>query len=122
MASKLGEELRRIRTIKAISLRKIEEATGVSNAYLSQLENGKAENPSPHILYKLSTFLEIPYDSLMEAAGYYTKPLVTTRGAPKRRVTAIQAALMSASLSDEEEKEVADFIGYIRSRPRSRNK
>lgn len=121
MASKLGEELRRIRTIKAISLRKIEEAIGVSNAYLSQLENGKAENPSPHILHKLATFLEIPYDSLMEAAGYYTKPLVTTRGAPKR-VTAIQAALMSARLSDEEEKEVADFIGYLRSRPRSRSK
>jgi transcriptional regulator with XRE-family HTH domain len=115
MSDKLAETLRNVRGIKGAKLRDVEKATGISNAYLSQLETGKAENPSPHVLYKLAQYYGVPYKSLMEAAGYLVdeKP-----GAKKQRPGAIQAALMSAELTADEEAKVAEFIKFLRSQRR----
>lgn len=113
-ASTLAEELRRIRGIKNISLREVEKATKISNAYLSQLESGNATNPSPHILYKLAQFYGVPYETLMKAAGYLKKDkeVKNNMSIP----VSIQAALMTANLTDDESREVADFIKFVRSR------
>jgi len=54
-------------------LREVEEASGVSNAYLSQLETGKISKPSPHILHKLAAVYGVPYEVLMEKAGYISR-------------------------------------------------
>ncbi len=116
MGETLAETLRLARKLKALSLREVEQKTEISNAYLSQLETGKAENPSPHVLHKLAEVYEIPYSSLMEAAGYLTKPSPSS-DRPKRP-SAIQAALLSARLSSEEEKKVAEFIEFLRSQRR----
>ena len=112
MSQKLAEELRQLRALKGARLRDVEDATEISNAYLSQLENGKAENPSPHWLHKLAEFYDVPYESLMEAAGY----LKPTRKKGRKSVSAVGAALMNANLglTKEEEKAVVDFIGYLR--------
>jgi transcriptional regulator with XRE-family HTH domain len=110
--SKLAEELRRIRGIRGISLRKIEDTTKISNAYLSQLETGKAENPSPAVLYKLANVLAVPYESLMEAAGYLTPP--EPRKSSPKRLSGIEAALLSADLTPEEQKQVAAFVSFLR--------
>ena len=55
-----------------LSLRQVEEATGkaVSNAYLSQLANGKIQKPSPNVLHSLSGVYGVPYEALMEKAGW----------------------------------------------------
>ena len=119
MSDNLGEELRKIRHIRGVSLRKVEEETKISNAYLSQLENGIAENPSPHILHKLADYYGVPYESLMDTAGYLQPPSKTKH---QKRPSAIQAALLSADLDEREQKEVAAFIGFLRSRPRSGKK
>jgi HTH-type transcriptional regulator, competence development regulator len=42
----LGELLSTCRELKRLSLRNVEKKTGISNAYISQLETGKAKNPS----------------------------------------------------------------------------
>ena len=42
MANKLADKLAQIRKLKGVSLRQVEAATDISNAYLSQLENGSA--------------------------------------------------------------------------------
>jgi transcriptional regulator with XRE-family HTH domain len=47
--SRLAEELKTIRIMRKLSLRVVEKKTGISNAYLSQLERGEAENPAPDI-------------------------------------------------------------------------
>jgi transcriptional regulator with XRE-family HTH domain len=118
MPNELAEELRRVRGIRNVSLRDVEKATDISNAYLSQLERGTAKNPSPHILYKLSSYYKIPYESLMEVAGYMQNKSTTS----KKRPSAIQAALMSADLDDEETARVADFIEFIRTQRRKGSK
>jgi transcriptional regulator with XRE-family HTH domain len=111
MSTVLGEELRRLRLEKGVSLREVEKATEVSNAYLSQLENGKTEQPSPRVLHKLAEYYGVPYNRLMEVAGY----LQPSENARANKVGSIQAALMSDDLTDEEEKTVAHFIQFLRS-------
>lgn len=70
MPEMLGFELRKARIAAGLKLRGVESATGVSNAYLSQLETGKAENPSPAVLRKLATLYKVRYETLLAAAGY----------------------------------------------------
>jgi transcriptional regulator with XRE-family HTH domain len=110
----LAEQLRRIRIVKDVSLREVEKVTGISNAYLSQLESGNATNPSPHILHKLAEFYGVPYTSLMKTAGYLEETQEAENGSPA--LTSIQAVLMAAKLTDEETAMVADYIEYLRSR------
>ena len=106
---RIGEELRRIRGIKGLTLRQVEELTGISNAYLSQLETGGAANPSPRILYKLSEVYDVPYDALMTSAGHLE------RQPDSRRVpSAVNAALMGEDLTEEEQTRVTDFIEFLR--------
>lgn len=54
--SEIGERLRRLRFDRRVKLRQVESATGVSNAYLSQLESGKVANPSLVVLGKLADY------------------------------------------------------------------
>lgn len=46
-------ELRQIRKQRGLTLRQVEEITGISNAYLSQLETGKIKKPSHHVVQTL---------------------------------------------------------------------
>ena len=66
----LGELLAKARVIKDVSLRDVESETGISNAYISQLESGSVTEPSPHKLLELAKYYELDYSTLMEAAGY----------------------------------------------------
>ena len=52
----LGQYLASIRTDRKLTLRQVEEATNkeVSNAYLSQIENDKIQQPSPNVLHALA--------------------------------------------------------------------
>lgn len=52
-----GEQIKRLRAEKKLTLKQVEDATGISNAYLSQLETGKIKKPSHDTVIKLITFL-----------------------------------------------------------------
>lgn len=66
----IGDYIKDVRIRKGLTSRKLAEKSGVSQPYISQLENGKNNNPSPEILKKLSETLDISYTKLMEMAGY----------------------------------------------------
>lgn len=66
----IGAYLRRVRKAKGFTLREAAKRSGVSHPYLSQLENGKNDKPSPEILRKLSSTLDVSYLELMTKAGY----------------------------------------------------
>ncbi|GEN30278.1 hypothetical protein CQU01_05160 [Cerasibacillus quisquiliarum] len=53
-----------------MTIRQLELYSGVSNSYLSQMENGKRGIPSPEIIKKLSNGLNVDYNELMKRAGY----------------------------------------------------
>src|SRR5512134_2484030 len=83
----LGTLLADLRTAKGLSLREVEEGTGkaVSNAYLSQLENGRIRKPSPNVLHALAGVYAVPYETLMEKAGYLP-PSEGKAGGRRRRL------------------------------------
>ncbi len=51
--------IKNIRKNKGISLRKLHEMTGISRAYLFDLENNKKFNPTMFILEKIAEELEV---------------------------------------------------------------
>lgn len=97
-------------------MRAVEEATGISNAYLSQLETGKITKPSPKFLYKLSAFYEVPYEDLMKYADYIAEDRAGDEN-KRRRLSAAALATM-ADLTPEEEEELMKYAEYLRSRRR----
>jgi transcriptional regulator with XRE-family HTH domain len=101
-----------LRRAKGLSLRDVEGATGkaVSNAYLSQLENGKIQKPSPNVLHSLSGVYAVPYETLMEKAGYL---LPSEAGGGRRRRL---AAFAIDDLTAEEEEELLKYLAFLRSR------
>lgn len=67
------EQLRDMRKMKGFTIRELADRSGVSAAYISQLENGNRGVPSPDVLMKLSEGLNMPYTELMQIAGYLEK-------------------------------------------------
>ena len=110
--NELGSLLADLRRAKGLSLREVEEATGkaVSNAYLSQLENGKIKKPSPNVLHSLAEVYVVPYESLMEKAGYL---LASEDGGRRRKRLAVFAI---DDLTAEEEEELLKYLAFLRSR------
>jgi transcriptional regulator with XRE-family HTH domain len=106
----LGPYLASIRASKKMTLREVEEATGreVSNAYLSQLENGKINKPSPHILHSLAEVYGVDYSVLMERAGYIVKPSANQ----ERHGTVPTFAI--ENLSQEEEMALLAYLKIYR--------
>jgi transcriptional regulator with XRE-family HTH domain len=122
-AEALGLYLKSARTALAMSLRDVEDATDkqVSNAYLSQLENGKIAKPSPHILHALSGTYHIAYEKLMERAGYLpAAPVAASRAATKHGKI---AACSIEHLTPTEEKALRNYLDFWRqNNPREKTK
>ena len=110
----LGAYLRALRESMRMKLREVEEASGVSNAYLSQLETGKIGKPSPHILHKLASVYNVPYEMLMDRAGY----LDGTDGRRGEDEPAVRGSRIPASalrdLTTDEEEAVLKYIDFLR--------
>lgn len=49
----VAHRLRLLRTSKGYTLREVEERAGISNAYISKLEQGEADNPTVRVLMAL---------------------------------------------------------------------
>ena len=62
----VGELLAVCREVKGLTLREVEEATGISNAFLSQLENGKVSDMSFRRAVILCDFYRIPVERLAQ--------------------------------------------------------
>ncbi|HEY8121261.1 MAG TPA: helix-turn-helix transcriptional regulator [Myxococcota bacterium] len=112
----LGTLLADLRAAKGLSLRGVEEATSraVSNAYLSQLEKGKIQQPSPSILREIAAVYAVPYEVLMDKAGYLLPSTTATSARPRNRL----AAFAIADLTAEEEEDLLKYLAFIRSRKR----
>ncbi len=69
----VGENLKRIRKTKKMTLKQLEEITGITNSYISAIENGRKKNPSTEILEKLAKALNV------NVVDFYDKPVLTDR-------------------------------------------
>lgn len=109
--STLGKYLKSLRIANTLSLRAVERKTGISNAMLSQLESGKVKQPSPIFLHKLAELYEIPYETLMEKAGYpIPRPVKSSAHKIKEPFHRL------GKLTAEEEDDLLEYLIFIRSR------
>ena len=69
--------LKSLRDKQRMSLRDAERVSGVSNAYISQLENGSKPPPHPDILKKLAKAYNVTIRELYLRAGFMDEPEVT---------------------------------------------
>ena len=74
--SNFGHFLKSLRDRQRMSLRDVEKACGVSNAYIAQLEKGDRPAPSPDILKKLARAYNVTVRELLLRAGYLDEPEV----------------------------------------------
>jgi len=95
-ANEFGSFIRKLRKEREMTIRQLELYSGVSNSYLSQLENGKRGIPSPDIIKKISKGLKVDYNDLMIKAGYMEEKQITDK----------DIGLMSDEEIDEEIKEI----------------
>lgn len=65
-----GENLRKLRKEKGLTVRKLSELSGVAHSYLSQVETGKRGVPKVETLEKIAVGLNIPSIDLLVQAGY----------------------------------------------------
>ncbi|RJG55384.1 XRE family transcriptional regulator [Sphingobium terrigena] len=113
----LGIYLKSLRSGTGLTLREVEDATGkdVSNAYLSQLENGHIAKPSPNVLHSLASVYKVPYAKLMERAGYISPNARSSNAAKHGRA----ATFSIENLTLDEEKELLQYLSFVRQKAKS---
>lgn len=110
--AEFGNFFKQIRESKGLTLRDVERETGVSNAYLSQLESEKIKQPSPTTLHKLAEFYKVSYSEMMTKVGY---PSPTVGGTTNVLEKKIAYGKLGKITSDEEE-ELVEYLKLIRKR------
>lgn len=61
----IGENLKRLRSDRRLSLSQLAEACDVSKVVLSQIERGEA-NPTVNTIWKIAAGLKVPYTELLD--------------------------------------------------------
>lgn len=112
---KIQDLLAEARRLKGVSLRAVERATGISNAYLSQLETGAVAEPSPKKLHALAEYYGMSYGALMNACGYFT-PSAEDRSSSVNTLT-----FLGEKLTAPESAAVAAFLHEMRKRARKKS-
>lgn len=113
MAEKLGEVLRAAREKRGLSLRKVEAATGIRNAHLSQIENGTITRPEMAMLWELAALYDLDYGDLLGLAGYDRGDGPSSGRARQRMTVALRAM---EGLSPREQTDVLDYMRQLKTR------
>lgn len=79
MASDFGSYLRSRRESLGLSRQRVADRSGLSYAYIAQLESGVKSRPSPGALEQLAAGLELPVEQLAQVAPIGTSDPSTAR-------------------------------------------
>jgi transcriptional regulator with XRE-family HTH domain len=112
---KLGHRVRFYRTGKGWSISRLAEQSGVSKAYISDLENGAAGNPNVQYVYSIASALDVTLNDLLEDATPRTR--VKPRKSPEDLPPGLEELKRAEHLTDEEVHELAQ-ISFRGNRPK----
>ncbi|MNB86514.1 HTH-type transcriptional repressor RghR [compost metagenome] len=70
MGQDFGVYLKKLREAHGLTLNQFASRTGISGSQISRMENGIRGVPKPATLRKIADALGMPYEQLMEQAGY----------------------------------------------------
>jgi transcriptional regulator with XRE-family HTH domain len=114
-----GAYLKAVREAAGLTLRQVEEQTDrvVKNAYLSQIESGVINRPSPGILYELAQVYGVSYRELLVRAGHRV-PDADVK--PDRQALAGLPLRAFAQLDDEDRQALIEYAAFLRQRKKGR--
>ncbi len=82
----LGKKIKELRDELGMSQAQLSAQGGLSQGYLSQMENDEVQNPSAAVIFRLASALHVDPRVLMQAAGY-NQPANGTAGAAEYHVS-----------------------------------
>lgn len=136
----LGDNIRKARKSKKLSINKLSGLTGISLGYLSDLENNKAKNPTMDKLKAIADILDVPVSnflsteekleiasSSMNKIAEIAKKGLNYKSYPsdqdlikesdsEYRVNSIFSKFENEVFTKEEEVEIINYIKYILSK------
>ncbi|WP_166655005.1 helix-turn-helix transcriptional regulator [Mycobacterium sp. BK086] len=118
----LGAYLRQIRGLLNMTLRDVEAATdkSVSNGYLSQIESGSVEKPSPSVLYHLANVYDIDYADLMTRAGHRIPKSASEVTVAPQTVAGVPLRALQ-ELDEQDQELLRDYLEFLKSRKKNRS-
>lgn len=63
----MKNKIKILRKKKKLTQKGLAQKTGLSQAYINELENGKKTNPTYEVLQKIAQALEVPISDILEA-------------------------------------------------------
>lgn len=103
---KLAKIIIELRKKKGYSQRKLAMISGVSNSTISRIESATSD-ADPETLKKLAPYLEIPYETLMQAAGYIDIDVNENSVNDNKEISKVDKFLLK--LKEEMQKQGLDF-------------
>lgn len=88
--------------------------SGLSDAFISQIETGVRGTPKPETLKKLVGPLKVSYEEIMQAAGYLPSD--------GEVVEAHELAPDVEGLTEEELQDVRDYIAFLKNKQKRKGK
>jgi transcriptional regulator with XRE-family HTH domain len=70
MTVEFGEYMKGLRETKGLTINQLAAAAGISGSQISRIENGLRGVPKPTTLRKIAEATGVPYEELMDHAGY----------------------------------------------------
>jgi transcriptional regulator with XRE-family HTH domain len=104
--SELGAYIKEKRDLRDLSIRRLAEAASISHTEIKRIEDGVRRQPSPQVLRSIATALSVPYEEIMEAAGYLDNQ--------ENTLVAAQAT-STDDLTEDELAKVNEYIAFIKS-------
>jgi len=115
----LGNKIRELRDEMGMSQAQLAAEGGLSQGYLSQLENDEVQNPSASVIFRLAKALHVDPRVLMQAAGYGGEA-GDTNGSPQYEITVDPDLLrFLASLPREQQTHLLELLKGIETKGNS---
>ncbi len=102
----VGQNLRRLRNLRGLSLEKLSRASGVSRAMLNQVELGRSA-PTINVVWKIAHALAVPFSALITDPAD-TQPTVL-RAATARKLSSHDGAFLSRALFPFDSPRLVEF-------------
>jgi transcriptional regulator with XRE-family HTH domain len=120
----LGDNIRKIRKNRHISVNKLAKMSGISLGYISDLENNKFTNPTVDKLNKIADVLEVDIKDLFteDQVSRAVKSMVNiqdmlnelkTKENINDSIYNITAKFDNEKFTKEEQEEITNFINYV---------
>lgn len=94
----IGRAIRQTRLAQGLRQQDIADRADIDQSYISQVERGKIQFPSPRILWRIADALGVSEITILTEGGYIRKSKAAEHGEVVLRLTAFEQVLVNLAL------------------------